>query len=72
MVQIQVVSLIDCSSAWIFVLSATGPGWGAERKVAGVGDSAEGQRFVSFPKKGQKLRKRKLYSMKGFYLKLDE
>ena len=59
MVQIQVVSLIDCSSAWIFVLSATGRGWGAERKVAGVRDSAEGQRFVSFSKKRPKVKKEK-------------
>ena len=57
MVQIQVVSLIDCSSAWIFVLS--GLGWGAERKVAGVRDSAEGQRFVSSSKKGPKVKKEK-------------
>ena len=32
-------------------MSAASRGRGAEGKVAGVGDTAEGQRFVSFSKK---------------------
>ena len=71
MVQIQAVSFIDCSSARIFFLSAASRGRGAEGKVAGVGDTAEGQRFVSFSKK-PKVMNAVLDYLKSSYLKLDE
>ena len=70
LVQIQVVSLMDCSSARIFVLSAASRGRGAEGKVAWVGDTAEGQRFVSFSRK-PKVKNAVLDYLKS-YLKLDE
>lgn len=47
LIQIQVVSFVDCSCARIFVHSAAGQRGVGEGKVAGVGDATKGQRFVS-------------------------
>ena len=50
LIQIQVVSFVDCSCARIFVCSAAAGQRGVgEGKVAGVGDATKGQRFVSPP-----------------------
>ena len=51
MIQVQVVSFVDCSCARIFVLPAVGMGGGVKGKVAGVGNTTEGQRFVSLSEK---------------------
>ena len=48
LIQIQVISFVDCSCARIFVCSAAAGQRGVgEGKVAGVGDATKGQRFVS-------------------------